>query len=52
MLAFRRAFYELENRIKIFVSLPLASLDELKLREQLDAIGHVSVEDSEQRSAS
>ncbi len=37
--AFRTAFKELENRIEIFVSLPLASLDRLKLQRQLDAIG-------------
>lgn len=40
MLAFRTAMRELENRIKIFVSLPLASLDRFKLQEQLDAIGN------------
>ena len=38
-LAFRQAFRELENRIKIFTSLPIRSLDRLKLQEQLDAIG-------------
>jgi len=37
--AFRAAFRELENRIKIFVSLPLASLDRLKLQRELDRIG-------------
>lgn len=39
MLAFRTVFRELENRIKIFVSLPLASIDRLKLQKQLDEIG-------------
>lgn len=38
-LAFRTAFRELENRIRIFVSLPFASLDRLRLQERLDAIG-------------
>lgn len=38
-LAFREAFKVLENRIKIFVSLPLASLDRLKLKQKLDDIG-------------
>ena len=38
-LAFRRAFHELENRIKIFVSLPLEALDRVRLQEQLDEIG-------------
>jgi arsenate reductase len=38
-LAFREAFKALESRIKIFVSLPIKSLDKLKLQERLDAIG-------------
>jgi arsenate reductase len=38
-LAFRNTFKALENRIKIFVSLPIASLDRLKLQRELDAIG-------------
>jgi arsenate reductase len=42
-LAFRQAFRELENRIKIFASLPIASLDRLKLQERLDAIGRARV---------
>ena len=44
-LAFRRSFRELENRIKIFTSLPLKSLDRLKLQERLDAIGKLRVDD-------
>ncbi len=44
-LAFRRAFRELEARIKIFTSLPIQSLDRLKLQERLDAIGRVSSEE-------
>jgi protein-tyrosine-phosphatase len=38
-LAFRTAFRSLDSRIKIFSSLPLASLDRIKLQERLDAIG-------------
>jgi arsenate reductase len=38
-LAFRRAFRELENRIRIFVSLPIRSLDRLSLQRRLDDIG-------------
>jgi len=38
-VAFREAFGLLDNRIKIFTSLPLASLDRIKLQERLDAIG-------------
>ena len=37
--AFRSTFRVLENRIKIFTSLPIASLDRVKLQTQLDAIG-------------
>ena len=39
MLAFREAFRELENRIRIFVNLPISSLDKVKLQEHLDSIG-------------
>ena len=38
-LAFREAFRMLDNRIRIFTSLPLASFDRMKLQERLDAIG-------------
>ena len=44
--AFRTAFRELEARIKIFTSLPIASLDRLKLKERLDAIGKIRTEES------
>ena len=37
--AFRQTFAALENRIKLFASLPLASLDRLSLQGRLDAIG-------------
>jgi arsenate reductase len=38
--AFREAFRTLENRIKIFTSLPIAKLDRLALAQQVKAIGH------------
>jgi len=38
-LAFREAFRQLESRIKVFTSLPIDSLDRIKLKERLDAIG-------------
>lgn len=41
MMAFRTAFRELENRIKVFVSLPIRSLDRLKLQQRLDEIGRL-----------
>ncbi len=44
-LAFRKAFRELENRIKVFTSLPIRSLDRIKLQEHVDAIGKLHTED-------
>jgi len=41
--AFRRAFQELDARIKIFTSLRIEALDRLSLQKQLDAIGKSSV---------
>jgi arsenate reductase len=38
-LAFRKAFRELESRIKVFTSLPLESLDRVRLQERLREIG-------------
>jgi len=38
-VAFRDTFRMLDNRIRIFTSLPLASFDRMKLQERLDAIG-------------
>lgn len=38
-VAFRTAFRELDNRIKIFKSLPIHTLDRIKLQERLNAIG-------------
>ena len=37
--AFRKALKELETRIKLFVQLPIASLDQMTLCEKLRAIG-------------
>ena len=38
-LAFRKAFHELESRIKVFTSLPIRSLDRMKLQQRLHDIG-------------
>jgi arsenate reductase len=38
-LAFADAYRMLNNRISIFVSLPIRSLDQLTLQKQLDTIG-------------
>ena len=37
--AFRQTFAALENRIRLFLSLPLGSLDRMALQQRLDAIG-------------
>jgi arsenate reductase len=37
--AFRAAFAALENRIRLFVSLPFDSLDRMAVQQRLDAIG-------------
>jgi protein-tyrosine-phosphatase len=39
MLAFRRAFAQLERRIRLLLDLPIARLDPLALRHDLTAIG-------------
>lgn len=39
--AFRKAFVELDHRISLFTSLPLKSLDRLKIQEHLDEIGRI-----------
>jgi len=36
--AFRDAFFLLDRRITLFLSLPLASLDKLSLQKELDKI--------------
>jgi arsenate reductase len=39
LAVFNRVFRELEGRIKIFCSLPLRSLDRVRIKERLDEIG-------------
>lgn len=39
--AFKNAYTTLEARIKLFTSLPVRSLDRIKLQERLDSIGQV-----------
>ena len=41
MLAFRDAFRLLEHRIRLFLALPLTSIDRMALQRQVDAIGHL-----------
>ena len=44
-LAFRKTFRELEARIKVFASLPIASLDKAKLQARLNEIGKLPAND-------
>ena len=46
MLAFRKTLRELENRIKIFMNLPIRSLDKIKLQSRLDEIGKTILENN------
>lgn len=43
--AFRRALSELENRIRLFVNLPHASLDRMSLQQRLTEIGKTTLPD-------
>ena len=45
-LAFRKAFHELESRIKVFTSLPIRSLDRMKLQQRLHEIGKLRPTDA------
>jgi arsenate reductase len=38
-LAFRQAFKAMETRIKLFLSLPIASIEKMRLKERMDEIG-------------
>jgi len=44
----QRVIRELENRIKIFVSLPIDSLDRLSLQSHLDTIGRSRTKEEEE----
>ncbi len=43
--AFRQAFKALETRIRLFLSLPVGSIDRMRLQERMDAIGRTPDED-------
>jgi arsenate reductase len=45
LAAFQIAFRELDNRVKIFTALPIASLDRLKLQREMDRIGGLRADD-------
>ena len=47
--AFRDAFFLLDRRISLFLSLPMSTLDNLSLKQQLDKIGEQSRESEPNR---
>ena len=47
-LAFRAAFRQLESRIKLFTSLPIRSLDRVKLQQRVRAIGSEATQAAQQ----
>jgi arsenate reductase (thioredoxin) len=49
--AFRDAFRGLENRIKVFTSLPFASLDRMSLARRVEAIGRMRPDETEGRAS-
>jgi arsenate reductase (thioredoxin) len=51
MLAFRDAFRMLERRIKLFLSLPIASLERVALQRRVDAIGRLRPDTAEDRAS-
>jgi arsenate reductase (thioredoxin) len=40
--AFSHAFKAVDRRIKLFLSLPIASIDQLRIKDRMDAIGNVN----------
>jgi protein-tyrosine-phosphatase len=48
-MAFREAFRSMETRIKLFLSLPLAAIDRMRLKERLDAIGRTPIPTNDAR---
>jgi arsenate reductase (thioredoxin) len=51
MLAFRDAFRFLDQRISLFLALPIASLDRISLKRQVDAIGQTCLETTKDRAS-
>jgi arsenate reductase len=46
--AFNQAFKSMDTRIKLFLSLPIASLDQLSIKQDMAAIGKTSLAESVQ----
>ncbi|HEX2789164.1 MAG TPA: arsenate reductase ArsC [Steroidobacteraceae bacterium] len=46
-VAFRQTLMALENRIKLFINLPVAALDKMTLQRRIEAIGNALAEDKD-----
>lgn len=44
LVVFNKVFRELESRIKIFCSLPLSSLDRVRIKEHVDELGRMGAD--------
>ena len=44
--AFNQAFKWMDRRIRLFLSLPIASLDQLRIKQEMDAIGNTVLTES------
>jgi arsenate reductase (thioredoxin) len=44
--AFNQAFMSMDRRIRLFLSLPIASLDQLRIKREMDAIGKTPLTES------
>lgn len=42
--SFNRIFHQIRNRVNVFANLPLASLDSLAIKREMDQIGNTKVE--------
>ena len=47
--AFRQAFRAMETRIKLFLSLPIGSIDRMRLKERMEVIGETPPEQDDAR---
>ncbi len=46
--AFNQAFKSMDTRIRLFLSLPIGSLDQLRIKEEMDSIGRTPPEAPQQ----
>ena len=48
-LAFAQAFHSMETRIKLFLSLPIATIDRMRLKERMNEIGETPLDQNHAR---